>query len=438
VLTLAALVRQRPFHLRVLAGADDLDQPVDWVHVSELADPAPFLRPGTLLLTTGLQLTDVESYVPNLVAAGAVGLGFGVGLSHGTVPSSLVDACSSAGLPLLEVPFETRFADVVRFVAADEARTAVRAVKSTVEIERLLVRALSVADPVGEVAARLARWLGGWAMVLDRDLEVVAAAPAKARKELAAVRTELGRIDPAGRFSVSWSSAGLAVSAHPIDGGYLAVGAPELPLDGPAVIAIAVMLLSFQAEHADRLRAAAARLLLNGFVGDAARIVPLPKPPVRVAVVRDVDVEGLLSVDDVCILPDLRQLVLGEKGRAAVSDPVSLSDIPRAVEQARSLVGALTGPGMVTAADGLLSLVDTPAVREYVRVLLAPVRDPVLLDTLRTFLACDGSWVDASARLQVHRHTLRYRIQKVEELLGRRLDDTGTRAELWLALHLDK
>ncbi|MFD1051702.1 PucR family transcriptional regulator ligand-binding domain-containing protein, partial [Kibdelosporangium lantanae] len=99
MLTLAALVRQPTFHLRVVTGADALDQPVDWVHVSELADPTPFLRPGTLLLTTGLQQADAGTYVPALVAAGAVGLGFGVGLSHGTVPADLVDACASAGLP---------------------------------------------------------------------------------------------------------------------------------------------------------------------------------------------------------------------------------------------------------------------------------------------------------------------------------------------------
>jgi purine catabolism regulator len=58
------------------------------------------------------------------------------------------------------------------------------------------------------------------------------------------------------------------------------------------------------------------------------------------------------------------------------------------------------------------------------------------MHTLRVFLAADCSWADASARLQIHRHTLRYRIQKIEELLGRKLADTSTRAELWVALQL--
>ena len=42
----------------------------------------------------------------------------------------------------------------------------------------------------------------------------------------------------------------------------------------------------------------------------------------------------------------------------------------------------------------------------------------------------------AAADLGVHRHTLRYRMKRVEEALGRSLDDADLRAELWLALRV--
>jgi PucR family transcriptional regulator, purine catabolism regulatory protein len=35
----------------------------------------------------------------------------------------------------------------------------------------------------------------------------------------------------------------------------------------------------------------------------------------------------------------------------------------------------------------------------------------------------------------VHRHTLRKRIRRAGELLGRDMGSAGVRAELWLALH---
>ena len=92
--------------------------------------------------------------------------------------------------------------------------------------------------------------------------------------------------------------------------------------------------------------------------------------------------------------------------------------------------------------DFPLAYLDTPTVLGFVDALLAPLREASpttsidLMETLRVFLATDGSWAEASARLEIHRHTLRYRIHKIEGLLGRQMDDTSTRAELWVALQL--
>jgi len=40
-----------------------------------------------------------------------------------------------------------------------------------------------------------------------------------------------------------------------------------------------------------------------------------------------------------------------------------------------------------------------------------------------------------SAQLGIHRHTLRKRVHRAGEMLGRDLDEPGARAELWIALH---
>src|SRR5215213_1714710 len=110
--TLQQLVADARLGLRVVAGEGALRRPVSWVHVSELADPTPFLDGGELLLTTGLGIgpgTDLAGFVARLAARGLAGLGFGVGLSHDTVPVGLADAAEAAGLPLLEVPRVTPF-----------------------------------------------------------------------------------------------------------------------------------------------------------------------------------------------------------------------------------------------------------------------------------------------------------------------------------------
>lgn len=55
--------------------------------------------------------------------------------------------------------------------------------------------------------------------------------------------------------------------------------------------------------------------------------------------------------------------------------------------------------------------------------------------TIQTWLSHDRSWQKAADALHVHRQTLVYRMRRVEELTGRRLDSSRDLAELWLALH---
>ena len=58
-----------------------------------------------------------------------------------------------------------------------------------------------------------------------------------------------------------------------------------------------------------------------------------------------------------------------------------------------------------------------------------------LVNSVRVWLSHHGQWEPAATQLGVHRHTLRKRIGRAGELLGRDLDSPGVRAELWLALH---
>ncbi len=60
--------------------------------------------------------------------------------------------------------------------------------------------------------------------------------------------------------------------------------------------------------------------------------------------------------------------------------------------------------------------------------------DGSLVRTLTVFLDCSGSWAKAAALLHVHVNTLRYRIGRVEELIGVDLSDFRQRVDVYLAL----
>jgi purine catabolism regulator len=57
-----------------------------------------------------------------------------------------------------------------------------------------------------------------------------------------------------------------------------------------------------------------------------------------------------------------------------------------------------------------------------------------LTSSHRAFLQHNARWETAASELYVHRHTLRYRMRKVEELTGRDLSSSFDRMEFWLAL----
>ncbi len=85
---------------RCSPGEEDLDAPVRWVHISELADPTPWLTGGELLLTTGMGLDEPDAqreYVRRLSDHGLAGLGFGIGFEHDTVPEAMVEVAAERG-----------------------------------------------------------------------------------------------------------------------------------------------------------------------------------------------------------------------------------------------------------------------------------------------------------------------------------------------------
>ena len=88
----------------------------------------------------------------------------------------------------------------------------------------------------------------------------------------------------------------------------------------------------------------------------------------------------------------------------------------------------------------LLSLQDDDALVSYCRTVLGPVEQgegdygDELLRSLDAFIEHNGHWEKAANALYCHRHTLRYRIRRVEQLTGRDFSNARDRIEFWLAL----
>lgn len=119
VLALGVLRQGRP---TVVAGSSRLDRRVRWVHAAEVADIAPLLRGGELVLTTGIALPEdpdaLAKYVDDLAAADVAGLVVElVRRWSDALPAPLVTAAERNDLPLITLSEETRYVAVTEAVA---------------------------------------------------------------------------------------------------------------------------------------------------------------------------------------------------------------------------------------------------------------------------------------------------------------------------------
>ncbi|CAM5230781.1 PucR family transcriptional regulator OS=Streptomyces tendae OX=1932 GN=GUR47_37955 PE=4 SV=1 [Streptomyces tendae] len=546
--TLASLVHHSALKLTVRAGEDRLDVPVRWAHVSELADPVPYMEGGELLLITALQL-DAEDpaamrrYVKRLVGAGVVGLGFAVGVNYDHVPEALVDAARQEGLPLLEVPRRTPFLAISKAVSAAIAADQYRAVTAGFAAQRELTRRTLADGPEGLLAA-LAAQVDGWAALYDASGAVVATAPEWAGRRAARLTADVQRLRerPAPASSVV---GGAHNAEHPENADRVelhSLGTSRRPRSALAVgtaaalgtaeryaVHSAIALLTLTTERSRslheaglRIDAAVLRMLLAG-EPDHARTVAgdlyggLLDAPFRVIVAESgaarnrastaaqaagdtggdpggdplgtlgtlgalaeaAEAAAARSGEAVLVVPEGERLVLlatdGGAAVAACVEHASALEAARPSSESRaggdeeSLVVGLSAPsgpiaaataykqaqqalsvarrrGRVcvehehVAAGSVLPLLADDAVRAFADGLLRALRDHDatgrgdLVASVRAWLSRHGQWDAAAADLGVHRHTLRYRMRRVEEILGRSLDDPDVRMELWLAL----
>ena len=106
--------------------------------------------------------------------------------------------------------------------------------------------------------------------------------------------------------------------------------------------------------------------------------------------------------------------------------------------EARAALDAVAGPVAsyhdLGSLELLLSLPGATLEAFVARVLGPASTNSWLLESLTALLDSGCRWSEASDRLGIHRHTLRYRMDQLRKQTGRHPDDPAQRMELWLAV----
>ncbi|HMS62363.1 MAG TPA: PucR family transcriptional regulator, partial [Solirubrobacteraceae bacterium] len=220
--------------VRLLAGEAGASAPVRWVHISELADPTPFLSGGELLLTTGMALDSAKAqreYVARLADHGLAGLGYGIGFGHQKVPKAAVDAAEARGFPLYEVPYDTPFIAVTERAFTRLVNEQYALLRRSIAAQERLQRIVLSERGLDAIVAGIAALVGGPAIVFD------------GRGELEALHTFRRELQPETVAALGDELQGRArrgdargfVPAHPDLAARalaLPVGSPDGPDDG--------------------------------------------------------------------------------------------------------------------------------------------------------------------------------------------------------------
>lgn len=264
----------------VLAGMSGLRRQVRWVHTTELADIAPLLRDGDLVLSTGIafpdQAQDLEALALSLHDSDAAGLLIELGRRWEAVPAPLVRACDRLNLPLIALTREVRFAAVTQAVGeriVDEQLAELR------EAERVhdTFTALSIEDAGPAEILEVVQRLAGTAAVLEDELHRVLdyrAGPGDIAGFLADWQSRSRSVEHLGRTTWDVTNGWLITRLGRRDHGWgrLIVEAPAAPARRLIVVveraAAALAMHRLQDRHRDGVIRRAHHQLLLGLLSD--------------------------------------------------------------------------------------------------------------------------------------------------------------------------
>jgi purine catabolism regulator len=371
-LTVASLIGE--LGLTLASGEESAQAHVRWVHSTELPDPTPWLKGGELLLSTGLQLQGPKlqrDFVDRLADHDIAGLGFGTGFSHKKLPSALVTAARKRDFPLFEVPY------ALPFIAITE-----RAFGQLVNERYEMLQRNMVGDVLAEALA---------GHLYPEDLKA--------------------RLRP---FGIGERLAVLAF--RPLD--------PSL-----AAAPVERILERRRVPHLVAIRAGLVCVVVDAGPANATA-----------------------AFDPAALAREIRSELLARFGEvpASASRVADTHSLRMSFHEARCALEAVrlrngdapdvAGHEDLGAFQLLLSLQDDEALLSYCRTVLGPIEQgegdygDELVRSLDVFIEHNGHWEKAAAALFCHRHTLRYRIRRIEQLTGRDFSNARDRIEFWLAL----
>jgi purine catabolism regulator len=490
LLTVERLIQSPALQLRLLVGAGGLSRRVAWAHVSELADPTPWLSGAELIMTTGLGFPrgagKQRAYLERLDDGGVAGLAVSAQLHMPPLTAAFLAAAEQRGFPVLEVPLSVPFIAIAQEVAAAVQADSTQRLNAQLQVFGAIRWLASEELADEEVFARLERLSGFRLYVCSSQFLPLFTG-------VSAPPPELRSLLPTAADAPPTVPGGFALPI-PVPGGQggflLAIERPGTHHAGLAVVqhiaTVAALQLTIRGHKQETLRREGAETLaelLQGTLSREATARRLARSGfstdtlLRLLVIRGASTpsqdgaltRGLAEADLPHLLlhqrehtyvltqvsDDSLRIVTAFPGvRVGASRPFNSAGQPLAVARREALWAAAravdAGATFVQYGDdpiGRWLIEDAPALRSLVGSVLGAAQaydrdhDIALVRTVQTWMERNRATAEVARVLHIHPNTLAYRLRRFEEVSGLDLRSTPDLSELWLALralgHLD-
>lgn len=519
----------------VVAGKDGLDREIRWAHPVDIPHASEWVRGGELLLTTFYGLRDDPEAQIHLCAElaekGLAGMVVAIGGYLDAVPDAIRSAADAAHFPIIEMPWDVPFEDVVRAISEQIINEQYQLYKQSLAIHGSLTRLVLDGGSLQDVAQELCNLLQRPVEIDDLSFSMLAAAGSeneidesrraalregrsapqllehlrrsgvlsRVRASFAPERIDSDESTRAYGMTMARILAPIVVARKIYGYVWIIAGRRDLePLDFHAIehAATVAALILFRDQTGRQAEERAESRILSRLLAEDARIdntlreeagrfrLRLEAPHAIIVIdpganeVRAVELAARNAVRRaglaaamgeragrvVVLVESARSEAIIDLGQRILSEALPLEDtirvgasplhedaatLQRAYEHALeslALLPALGDERRIAHFEelGILHWLhavpqDLLAENAFARNIqrLAEhdrARGAELLHTLEVFLECDGNSVRAAEKLIVHRHTLKYRLQRIEELCEVDLSDPLCKLNLRTAL----
>jgi len=384
-------------NLKTVAGFAGLDRTLHWVHVVELPDVMHWTLGGELLFMTGIGIRDNLSLLSRIVEEcsrrNIAGLVLNVGPFIPATPPAVIELADSLNFPLFELPWEVKLVEVTKEICNHIMSRQIEEKSIQDIIENILYGDCSNPEILSTRAA-----------LYDYDLS----------KPHRVLFVRYSRNLPTNKADMDTEQKVLEDK------------------------------LKIQHLVHEAFRRAGKKIL---FTNRSDRIVLLV--PSDGSMQESQRVEAIAQSILLAAHEQMKNILV----HIGWGKPFeNLSDGKKSMEQAELAlkVGITSGKKRIFGYEslGFYKVLFNVSNRKELEAFRSEVLGPLnnydqrhkgeLLPTLTAYLEDTENLALVAGRLHIHRNTLRYRMQKVEELTGRNLNDTQDRMHLYFATVVDK